>query len=1377
MKKVRAKTKKRLFVLMGILAAALVLGGGAYGIRKYVQNKSYASSRETGLAAARAGDSKTAVDQLGNYLAKYYDDAEAWDAYAVNRLKRPEPGMRHIGQAILAYRRLMELRPQDAAYPRKLLELYQKLDYNTEALRQAESMLSANPSDLDALNAKMIALNKMRKFSEASAVAQKLAKLSPDDYDIQRRVITVLSQDDTVKKQIIKFAADLQQKHPDQAGFMLLRSTAYLLMGQRAESTDWAMRAKAAQYPDARFCINLAEQLDMVDQFDAAQDVLAAGQKAFSDEEIDAACVANLYCRRQYQLARDLAVKNPNLPDIIAYKALAARALGDEEYAKKLIASLRANNDARGPEIAQVLELAPEENKTREIIDSAITALQRDPSMAYLYMVLGDAYLKQSEIQKSINAYRGAVVSERSWGEPLLRLSSAAANFNNTQDAVELATQALKRMPRDNNALIVLARARASGLRSATTHELQQLLTLTQDIHRDFPREDRVEPLRISLLSKIKGKDAGLAAARDAIGRQPAMSEAALMEMMRVSADLDFGIEDQCIAVSLKAHGMTPVLAFQQAGRLLTMGKNAEALRQFEESRKGAANDIKWDLAWATLLEMVRDNRAHDTWVKLSNTYPDDIRAQAGLISAPSVQADRNARAMAIERLRGAAGENNTAWKLARAQWIAEVANASEKDLAEARDLLQDVTRSEPALTQAHLLLANILTRQGNISGAVDRLTLATQVAPNSARIQLELARLLQEQKTFDKSSVALQRVMQNSQAQPSEKKLAAVLAERQGNLKLATAILEQVHDQEIDATDILLPDLYRRQGDIAKAEAGYNRLLASDNPLALQQSALFFAGIGKKDVAQRAIARLKAMTLDPGTREALLADYESRFGDSGKAIDLYNAAIKTAPGNLDAWRQLILLYVNQGNGAQAAATINAARKAAPETPAVKQLANDAALVEKWSSSAVTRPAVITMVNGTADAAPARELLTLMTAQEGKPVDDASLDRFWSLVRRNRQSLAPQIVVINAYMMSGRIAQGAAKADELTQEFPGSSELPDLAMRGWLAIGKWKEAQAASEEWRKRTGSTSVMTDIVDASVILASGNAEQAVSKLKPKMAAALKEPDQQQGLITVYAWAQVTAGRPDEAHRVLWPLAEKSESWRAVAMNLAARGLRPIDRAVVWLEDLGKMISSDGDEKLRLAEAYLNLGQTQYLQRSINLMIAVAQDSSQKELVRAAAMLGLGSLAESNGDLVTAERYYRESLKLNKELAQAQNNLAMVISNRGGNLSEAEDLASAAVKTYPRAAPYWDTLGYVRAKKKSYSMAIDSQTTALQLDPGNPEWRVNLAGIYAQAGMRDKVMTTLSDAVQITGAVSQWPKPLQARYEELRQQAGVKQ
>ena len=88
----------------------------------------------------------------------------------------------------------------------------------------------------------------------------------------------------------------------------------------------------------------------------------------------------------------------------------------------------------------------------------------------------------------------------------------------------------------------------------------------------------------------------------------------------------------------------------------------------------------------------------------------------------------------------------------------------------------------------------------------------------------------------------------------------------------------------------------------------------------------------------------------------------------------------------------------------------------------------------------------------------------------------------------------------------------------------------------------------------------------------------------------------------------------------------------------------------------------------------------------------------------------VALGNVAFTDGQLEKAEGYFRKAVAAGPHHAGACNNLAMTILARGGDLKEAESLATEALGQAGPLRPYiLDTLANIQLKRSHYAEALE--------------------------------------------------------------------
>src|SRR5205814_1675732 len=189
--------------------------------------------------------------------------------------------------------------------------------------------------------------------------------------------------------------------------------------------------------------------------------------------------------------------------------------------------------------------------------------------------------------------------------------------------------------------------------------------------------------------------------------------------------------------------------------------------------------------------EMMHDPDVARDVIALGDANPKDLAVQTWILkSSPSARSDREFIARTIERVKALTGPEGQSWKVERARWLIG-SDAREKDSAEAVNLLNDVVRVSPNLTEPRVLLAEAYQNVGNLAAATKELSAAAELEPHSAPIALDLAKILQLQGRFGDARAQLERATALEKLSTDDRRRAAAMLTQQGDLAKAARTLE----------------------------------------------------------------------------------------------------------------------------------------------------------------------------------------------------------------------------------------------------------------------------------------------------------------------------------------------------------------------------------------------------------------------------------------------------------------------------------------------------------------------------------------------------------------------------------------------------------
>lgn len=128
------------------------------------------------------------------------------------------------------------------------------------------------------------------------------------------------------------------------------------------------------------------------------------------------------------------------------------------------------------------------------------------------------------------------------------------------------------------------------------------------------------------------------------------------------------------------------------------------------------------------------------------------------------------------------------------------------------------------------------------------------------------------------------------------------------------------------------------------------------------------------------------------------------------------------------------------------------------------------------------------------------------------------------------------------------------------------------------------------------------------------------------------------------------------------------------------------------------------------------------------------------------------IGAAHERNHQFKEAEGYFRKSLELSPDFAEALNYLGYMWADRGENLDEARALIEKALKLEPKNGAFLDSLGWVLFKLGKPKEALGHILKAVELnDEPDATLYDHLGDIYATLNQPDKARAAWEKSVQI--------------------------
>ena len=1376
------------------LLVLIVLGGaGSYFGAKILLNRRAEGWKRDGIAASRAGQHEQAAFLLGGYLRRHIADSrdagymEALKCY-VTSCELEESG-RHLGEAVAALKLLVGQEPDRIEHRQHLLELFVKMGRAPEALDTGKFILAflhnkKLPSDARTLELMTDVLMTLHQYSEALSMARDWIVVAPADLHANMALISLMAGSGQSSESVLKTVADLRAVITDDSSFELLQGFAYSMFREDPatgvenvkSAAMWLRKAAAHPGPKDDFINLLVSQLDRLGLPIDSLAFLQGTVKNGAGRDIRHALARRLWQLNQWEplaaVLGDLDIRDPKSSStMIAFKCMALLNTAKATEAAACRAELARRKEKTGdkPKDAvagawdMILSRGADSAKIngpqadKQLMAECEAALAVEPTNAYLRYFLAEADSRLGHRNQAIQNFQNAAAGASTWSLPARRLVESLLDEGRNDQAFGIARYALQRDPTNASLVIGMARAWSANIEAGDAAQSAELLKLVNSIQEQLPGEERTFLIRLKLLAAQSDKTAAIKSAREMLAHAPPPDERIFLSIAGLSRQYNLALEDDCFAATEKANGITARLAHARALYQFTKSGVDAGLKVFDDlaARSKHATDVLWQLARCEYLDAANHPDARAAWIILGKAFPDDLAVQQSALAANAVQADPAFMQESIDRLKALTEpppstpdkkpkgdkplpepDTGHAWQLAQAKlWIA---SSKPKENTDGITLLKNISKAQPDLVEPHLLLARELVRGNQIEAAIQQLTQAKQCDPSSVPVSLLLAGLLQSHNDFDRVRQELDRIMPRLRS-PDQRRAVAVLLAKQGSLDQPIGLLEQAKDEP--GTDgpgrLLLAILYGRRGEFAKAEAIVTKLLDQNPDLSvIQFAASFYASTGRRAEAEKVLARLDSLKLEPGVKDLVLGSYCAQNGDLAEAVKHYGAVTKLIPANTVAWRTMATVQMALGRYPDAETTIQNALIAIPDDKPLKSIAEHFNLLRDAAADPELRPVALTYMRDPLTGDKSLELLNAMTEAFRSKNMQQLIATLRQMAEQNPTSVAIQLQLIRSLGTLNRTTDALATAKRTMNAFPEDPEPARLATNICEKAQRFDEMLSAARTWKKRAGFNTIPADVAIASALIKTGLPDEAVNALQPHLAIASADPNRNANVLIVHSIALADSGHAKEANDLLWPLAQKSGAWRFAWVQVCI-DFKNSDTSIAWLNQIAPIIPADAiEERVALAEGYDHLGirfnQPELIQKSTTLFAAIAASPK----VTPIALLSAGSQAERAKALDTAEAYYLHAIVLDGNLWIAKNNLAMLIVQRGGDLKQAAIYAEEASRLHPRSGEVLDTVAAVLAKQGRPKDAANAIDGAVHLDPDNLKWHIGLAGYLLADG-----------------------------------------
>ena len=752
--------------------------------------------------------------------------------------------------------------------------------------------------------------------------------------------------------------------------------------------------------------------------------------------------------------------------------------------------------------------------------------------------------------------------------------------------------------------------------------------------------------------------------------------------------------------------------------------------------------------------------------------------AKVALIAA--LKADPNYAPALIERARQKAAEQDfdaalltvdevilknpgsaDAWKL-KGDILLYAKNKTDESMLTYRKSIE----VNPKFLPGHIAILTVLMQQGKLDEAAKQLEQLKLFAANSPQTMYLEAQLAYHKKEYKLARKLSQEILRFAPNNPGILQLAGAVEFQMDSLVQAENYLSRATQAEpgLVLARRLLIMTYLRSGQSDKALAALKTGMGPDglDPGMFSVAGEVYLQNGDAKKAEEYFARALKLDPDNAVKRTALAIARLATGQTAIAFDELRDVAGSDSGTT-ADLALITAHLSRKEFDKALAAIDKLEVKQPGKPFAANLRGRVQLAQQDSTAARKSFEQALAIDSSNFAASAS--LAALDMADKKPAD--AKKRFENLLARNPKDGQALMSLAQLASLSGAEKDEVSKLLYKAVEANPQDVAPRLQLIDHFVKNKdTKQAlTVAQDSMTKLPNSPEILGAL--GRVQQLSGDLNQAISTYSKLIAMQPYSPQPHIRLAEAQTASKdiISAEqslhraleiKPDllDAQRALIILALETKKYSdATKISRTIQEQRPNDMLGFLLEGDVSFAQKNWDAAAAAYRSGLQKSGSTELATKLHSALLAAKNVTESDKFAATwlkehpkdgvFLLRLGDLAILRPDFDAAEKYYLALLQIQPDNALVLNNLAWVTGNlkKDGAIPYAERSNQLA----PNRPDFMDTLATLLAEKNQYVRSIQLLNKALEIQPSNPQLRLNLAKIYIKSGDKSRAKTEL--------------------------------
>jgi tetratricopeptide (TPR) repeat protein len=368
------------------------------------------------------------------------------------------------------------------------------------------------------------------------------------------------------------------------------------------------------------------------------------------------------------------------------------------------------------------------------------------------------------------------------------------------------------------------------------------------------------------------------------------------------------------------------------------------------------------------------------------------------------------------------------------------------------------------------------------------------------------------------------------------------------------------------------------------------------------------------------------------------------------------------------------------------------------------------------------------MAGDLATDAPANSRLQMLAGQTllMKGNTDQAFKYFQQAAKADARSLAAQMALARMELLRRNYASVLQHADAALAIRPNDINARLFHVIGLTGTHSYAQAKEEAERLALDTKDAR-QVQMQLAIIALGQGRYSQAEEYFRKLYKDESTDLQPLAGLVNAYE----AEHQPARALELMQTEAQKTpDSTGKTALLVAAEeAAGKTDLALAELQKMGAEHPKSADVQVRIAQLQMKQGHLEEALQALQRAQQLAPDGKGLDLT-------IGSVQDQLGKKPEAIASYRKALAKTPDNAVLLNNLAFLLADTGGNLNEAQQMVSTAIRKAPNVPQLQDTLAWVEIKQHNHAAALQTLTALTKQHPDDATFLYHYAVALMNSG-----------------------------------------